>query len=144
MTILGDKARNNGLKFCSVQREIYLQISKWVYFSYFLSTSVALNMSSLYQLFHDFENFLHVPIWALPILGTHLFSRSNLSYMRPWTCPDICTKLIYDNVYYWYLKKVQLKQSATFLGVVSWIYNYYDDYFPWLPNAPNFFLTKNF
>ena len=104
-------------------------------------------MSSLYQLFRDLENFLHVPIYALPILDTHLFSRSNLSYMRPWTCPDIRTKLIYDNVYYWYLKKVQLKQSATFLGIVncvSWIYNYYDDYFPWLPNAANFFLTKNF
>ena len=29
---------------------------------------------SLYELSHDYENFLHTPIWVLPISGTHLFS----------------------------------------------------------------------
>ena len=32
-----------------------------------------------YRLFTDFKVILHVPIWALLILGTHPFSRSNLS-----------------------------------------------------------------
>ena len=32
-----------------------------------------MNILSLYQLFRDFEKFLHVPIWALPILGAHPF-----------------------------------------------------------------------
>ena len=39
----------------------------------FLSTSVALNILSLCQLFRDFENILHVSIWGLPILMIHLF-----------------------------------------------------------------------
>ena len=41
-------------------------------------------MLSLYQLFRDFENFLHVSIWVLPILGAHPFSRSDLPKMQPW------------------------------------------------------------
>ena len=48
----------------------------------YLRTSFALNIYEkieLYQSFCDFQKLLHVPIWALPILGTHSFSGSNLS-----------------------------------------------------------------
>ena len=62
MTTAGYAPKNNSLKFCFAQIQIYLPTDKLVYFSYFLSTSVALNMLSFYQLFHDFEHFLHVNI----------------------------------------------------------------------------------
>ena len=53
--------RNNGLKFCKKNDFIYLHIDLSRCISlYFLSASVALalNISSVYQLFHDIENFM--------------------------------------------------------------------------------------
>ena len=62
----------------SAQREIHLQINKKIYCSYFAFNFDCFEHLSLYQLFRDFENFLHVPTWVLPNLGAHLFSGSSL------------------------------------------------------------------
>ena len=61
----------------SARREAYLQIDEQVSFSYFFSTLVALNILILYELFRNYESFLHVPIWVLAILGAHPFFGSN-------------------------------------------------------------------
>ena len=67
----------------SAQRKIYLRIDKKIYLSYFSVNFSCLNILSLYQLFRDFEIFLHVSIWVVPILGDHSFSRSNLPQIWP-------------------------------------------------------------
>ena len=51
--------------------------------SYFLSPWVALNILSLYQLFHGFENF-YDPIWVFVIVGAHPFTRSKLPKIQLW------------------------------------------------------------
>ena len=50
-------------------------ISRFISFI-FLSTSIALIIFSLYQLFPDFENIVSLPIWALPILDAYPFSKN--------------------------------------------------------------------
>ena len=55
MTSAGETARNNGLKFCT-KRIICISISRFI--SLIISTSVALNILRLYQLFHGFENLM--------------------------------------------------------------------------------------
>ena len=40
-------------------------------------------MLTFYQLFCDFKNSLHVPIWVLLILGAHPFSGRNLPRFDP-------------------------------------------------------------
>ena len=77
MIISGETATKNGLKFC-IKRDVFANQKVGLFLLFFLSTSVALNILSLCQLFHDFENLLHVPILVLPILDPHPFSESNL------------------------------------------------------------------
>ena len=55
MTSAGETARNNGMKFCT-KRFICISISRFI--SLIISTSVALNILRLYQLFHGFENLM--------------------------------------------------------------------------------------
>ena len=71
MTIPGETVINNG-EVLHEERFICTLISRFISLV-FLSTSVALNILSLYQLFCDSEYFLHVPIWALPIWASTCF-----------------------------------------------------------------------
>ena len=84
MTIAKVTVKNNGLKFYT-KRFICRSISRFIplIFFFFFNISCFEHMS-LHQSFHDSENFLHVPIWALPILGTQLFSGYNLTQIRTW------------------------------------------------------------
>ena len=56
-------------------RFICMSISRFISFI-FLSTSIALIIFSLYQLFPDFENIVSLPILALPILDAYPFSKN--------------------------------------------------------------------
>ena len=57
MTIAGETARNNNLKFCTkTDLFAYREVDLFLFF--FFSTSVALNILSLYPLFRDFEYFV--------------------------------------------------------------------------------------
>ena len=51
-----ERLRNNGLKFCK-KKDLFAYRYRRISL-YFLSASIALNIWSLYQLFHDFENFM--------------------------------------------------------------------------------------
>ena len=57
----------------SARRKIYLHINLSRFISiYFLSASVALNILSVYQLFHDFENFMSL-FWRFQFLAPTCF-----------------------------------------------------------------------
>ena len=57
MTIAGEAARKKWSKVRHEELFICILISRFIYLI-FLSTSFALNILSLYQLFRDFENFM--------------------------------------------------------------------------------------
>ena len=69
----------------SARRKIYLHINLSRFISiYFLSASVALNILSVYQLFHDFENFMSL-FWRFQFLAPTSF----LEVIYPRYNPDI-------------------------------------------------------
>ena len=57
MTISEETARNNGLKFCT-KGDLFAYQKADLFILFFLSTSVALIILHLHQLFRDFENFM--------------------------------------------------------------------------------------
>ena len=70
--IAWETAINNGLKLCR-KRDLSAYCDVGLFLLYFFNLS-CFDQLILCELVSNFESFWHVPIWALPILGTHQYA----------------------------------------------------------------------